>query len=396
VERLPLHDGVQARRAGEEGQEVTTPAPTQQGELPLGSTLFQPVKQVVLALLVGGRQPSAWELLSEVETKTGLKGRWELPAVLEHLAEDKSLTLALRSYCGSVRASEDLAEALRGAGAPEMEIKSTIDSLLQQSRAYRGSAEFQDMVSFMGSFRDYAPFNNMLVRLQNPTCSFYATEPDWVKRFERKLKEDARPMLILAPMHPVMLVYDLDQTEGKPLPKEITEFAKFEGAWKSEWLARVVENARVHDRVRVGFKKLSSTNAGFATIAAGDGGWKMRIAIHDELDEASRFGVLCHELAHIHLGHLGSDKDHWWPSRSELNHRTIEIEAEATAFIVGLRFGLKGASARYVSRYLGDKPMTPSVSLDLVAKVAGRLERMTKEIMKPRREKKAGGLKASE
>jgi hypothetical protein len=106
--------------------------------------------------------------------------------------------------------------------------------------------------------------------------------------------------------------------------------------------------------------------------------------------------VLCHELAHIHLGHLGSDKDHWWPSRSELNHRTIEIEAEATAFIVGLRFGLKGASARYVSRYLGDKPMPPSVSLDLVAKVAGRLERMTKEIMKPRREKKAGGLKASE
>ena len=49
----------------------------------------------------------------------------------------------------------------------------------------------------------------MLVRLQNPTCGFYATEPDWVKRFERKLKEDARPMLILAPMHPVMLVYDL-------------------------------------------------------------------------------------------------------------------------------------------------------------------------------------------
>src|SRR5439155_10576285 len=158
---------------------------------------------------------------------------------------------------------------------------STIDSLLQQSKAYRGSAEFQDMVSFMGSFRDYAPFNNMLVRLQNPTCSFYATEPDWNKRFDRRLKEDARPMLILAPMHPVMLVYDLDQTEGKPPPKEITEFAKFEGAWNSEWLARMVENAIVHDKIRVNFKTLSSTNADFATIAAWEGGSKMRIAIHD-------------------------------------------------------------------------------------------------------------------
>jgi len=40
----------------------------------------------------------------------------------------------------------------------------------------------------------------MLVRLQNPTCGFYATERDWDDRFGRNLKEDARPMLILAPM----------------------------------------------------------------------------------------------------------------------------------------------------------------------------------------------------
>lgn len=359
-----------------------------------GSNLFEPVKQVVLASLASGRQPSAWELLADVEGKCGLKARWELITVLEHLAEERTLTQSQRAYCSSVRASEDLTEALRGAGAPEKEIQSTIDSLLQLSRNYRGSKEFQEMVSFMGSFRDYAPFNNMLVRLQNPTCSFYATQADWARRFERRLKEDARPMLILAPMHPVMLVYDLDQTEGKPLPAEITEFAKFEGAWKPDWLARLVENARVHDRIRVDFKTLSSTNAGFATVAAGEGGWKMRIAIHDQLDEPSRFGVLCHELAHIQLGHLGSDEDHWWPSRSELNHRTIEIEAEATAFIVALRFGLKGASARYVSRHLGDKPMPPSVSLDLVAKVAARIEKMTTEVMKPRAERKPKSPKA--
>jgi hypothetical protein len=85
------------------------------------------------------------------------------------------------------------------------------------------------MVGFMGSFRDYAPFNNMLVRIQNPSCSFYATETDWSRRFERHIKEDARPMLILAPMHPVMLVYDLDQTHGKDLPAELSRFARFEG-----------------------------------------------------------------------------------------------------------------------------------------------------------------------
>lgn len=361
---------------------------TIQGELHPG--LAGPVKDVVLELLRTRHQPSAWELLKEIETRVGLEGRWELLAVLEELEQDKHVTDAWREYCRSTRKSEDLAAALRGTEAPKKQITSTIDSLLRQSTAYRGSKEFQDMVSFMGGFRDYAPFNNMLVRLQNPTCSFYATEPDWRKRFERTLKEDARPMLILAPMHPVMLVYDLDQTEGPPLPKELNEFAKFEGEWKADWLARMVTNASVHDKIRVDFKPLSSTNAGFATIVEGAGSSKMRIAVHDALDEPSRFGTLCHELAHIHLGHLGSDKDRWWPSRTELNHRTMEIEAEATAFIVTSRFGLQGASAHYVSMHLGYDSMPPSVSLDLVAKVAGRLGKMARETLAARRERRQG------
>lgn len=355
---------------------------------------FDPVgaaKEVVRGLLAGGRQPSAWELLREVEAKAGLKARWGVMGALEQLGDDKALTGMWRDYCRSLRESDDLAAALRGADAPEKEIVSTIDSLLRQSAAYRGTKEFQEMVDFMGRFREYAPFNNMLVRLQNPTCSFYAKEKDWWERFQRRLKEDARPLLILAPMHPVMLVYDLDQTEGAPLPKEVTEFAKFDGEWNPASLPRMVENAKVRDRVRVDFKPLSSTNAGFATIAPGEGGWKMRIAIHDGLDERSRFGVLCHELAHIYLGHLGGDQDHWWPSRANLGHHTIEIEAEAAAFIVASRFGLQGSSARYVSRHLAGKPMPPSVSLDQVAKVAARLEKMGNETLVARRERRASG-----
>jgi hypothetical protein len=30
------------------------------------------------------------------------------------------------------------------------------------------------------------------------------------------------------------------------------------------------------------------------------------------LGEPSKYGTLCHELAHIYLGHLGADRDHWW------------------------------------------------------------------------------------
>ncbi len=332
-------------------------------------------------------------MLRVVEAELGWKARWALRAAVHRLSEDPSLTRALQNYLKSLLQSRDLEAALKGEGAPKKEILSSIDTLLRQSQAYRGSKGFREMVSFMASFRDYAPYNNMLVRIQNPTCGFYATESDWQKRFERRLKEDARPMLILAPMHPVMLVYDLDQTEGAQVPEELSKFARFEGgAWDSTWLHRTVENAAVHDRIRVDFKSLSSTNAGFATLARGTGKWKLRIAIHAELDEPSRYGVLCHELAHIYLGHLGSDPDHWWPSRSELDNWTVEIEAEATAFVVTTHRGLTGSSATYVSRYLkGDGPLPDSVSLDLVAKTAGRIEEMSRRGFPPRKEPRPAG-----
>jgi hypothetical protein len=191
-------------------------------------------------------------------------------------------------------------------------------------------------------------------------------------------------MLILAPMHPVMLVYELDQTEGDELPQEIREFAHFEGEWDSRFLERLVKNAEGH-RILVQFKTLSSTNGGFATLARETGDWKMRVAVHDQLDEPSRCGVLCHELAHILLGHLGSDWDHWWPARTNLSHAAVEVEAEAVAWIVTTRFGLTGASVAYVSRHLKEGQTPTGVSPDMIAKTAGHIERMSKESMSPRR-----------
>ncbi len=366
---------------------------TTQGKLDFGDPeLEKQVDELVRGRLRALEQPSAWDILACIEQTAGWQARWSLETVLTRMSTDALLTHSDREYLRSLLFSGDLELALRGTDAPRRDVETGIDSLLRQGSAYRGSKEFQEMVGFIGSFRDYAPYNNMLVRVQNPSCSFYATESDWVRRFDRRLKEDARPMLILAPMHPVMLVYDLDQTDGKDLPAELSRFARFEGdAWNPRWLDRTIENAKVRDRIRIDFKTLSSTNAGFATLARSDADSKMRIAIHDKLDARSRYGVICHELAHIYLGHLGTDKDYWWPSRTGLNKRTVEIEAEAVAFVVTTRAGLTGSSAVYVSRYLPEGKIPPSVSLDLIAKVAGRIEEMGRRTLEPRRPRQGDG-----
>jgi hypothetical protein len=97
----------------------------------------------------------------------------------------------------------------------------------------------------------------------------------------------------------------------------------------------------------------------------------MRIAVHNALDDPSAYSVLCHELAHILLGHLGSDEDGWWPSRINLSHATVEIEAEAVSYIVCQRIGLSSSSAAYLSTFLSaDGAVPATVSLELIGKVA--------------------------
>jgi len=366
---------------------------------PEAAAIAERIKAALWDAIRRQEQPSPWDLVDLVDRLIGPKGRWYLRAALEQIVGESqlslfpppapSLTRMRRDYIRSILATDDLEAALNGEAAPRHAVVSTIDALVQSATRYRSSAGFIEMLDFMANFRDYAPFNNMLVRVQNPACSFFATARDWERRFSRTVKEDAHPMLILAPKHPVMLVYALDDTDGQSLPSELQRFARFQGPWDAAWLKRAVENA-ARDAIRVDFKNLSTTNAGFAEVRFGeDAKCRVRIVVHSELDEPSRYGVLCHELAHIYLGHLGANEDGWWPGRASLTRAAIEFEAEAVAYVVTGRLGLAGSSSEYVSRYAQGGSVPTGVSLDLIAKVAGRLEQMAKESLPARPKKKS-------
>lgn len=346
------------------------------------------VRKVILDALGAPQQPSPYELVAAIHQQVGAGAHCELKPALVALSEDPTQRHAVRAYLRAMLDDADLMRALFGEEGPGRAVESSFDQLIRRSKQYRSAASFREMIDFMARFREYAPYNNMLVHLQNPACSFFATDTDWRKRFGRTVKEDARPMLILAPMRPLICVYAIDDTDGPPLPAELEAFSRFEGPASDEVLARLVENAARHDRIRVNFKPLSTTLSGFATFHHGPGAWKMRIAIHEGLDTPSRIGVLCHELAHIFLGHLGADADRWWPARSNLDHHSVEIEAEATAHLVTSRLGLTGSSHAYVSRHLTSGDTPAGVSLDAIAKVAGRIEQMATRHLAERKPKK--------
>lgn len=338
-------------------------------------------------LIRSGMQPSARELISQLQNKHGWRVRYLFRDIIREVEYKEKLSRALVEYIRTVLSDDEINMVFRAGTKPTSQEQSTIDELFRDSLIYRSSKAYQEALQFSATFRDYSPYNNMLVRVQDATCSYYATARDWRNRFKRKLKEDARPMLILAPMHPVMLVFSLDETTGDDLPEHLLNFSKAEGEFKAEWLERTIQNAE-RLGIEVQRKKLSSTNAGFATTRLeAKAKYKMRIVIHKELSDIQTFVVLCHEIGHILLGHLGTDHDHWWPCRMELSHSVVETEAESVSYMVAHRLGLKTSADNYLAAHLSNG-VPERISLDLIVKVASRIEDMTGRMLPPKKRKR--------
>ncbi len=223
----------------------------------------------------------------------------------------------------------------------------------------------------------------MLVYTQNPLTTYFATAAHWRKAFGRTIKQEARAMLILAPRKPVLMVYDIADTDGPPLPEKLRVFGQTSGPFNPALLDRTVTNCE-RDRIQVQRVPMGELRGGFATSRSLEPPWKMRVGLRAELDDAAAYAALCHELAHIYLGHIGADHDGWWPFRMNLSETVAELEAESTAHIVCQRAGLRTRAAEYLSSFVEDNDDLDAISLDLISRVAGRIEDMGRRLLQPR------------
>jgi hypothetical protein len=329
------------------------------------------------------RQGSPAELLRALEEEAGWPGRLMLPAILEELRARRDLPDAERKFLVYTLNAGAVAQALAEGGDPAQTHQSSLDDLFARSRRFRRSKKFAAAVEFVARFRDYSPFNNMLVYAQNPQVTHFATAGHWRKAFGRSIKEEARGMLILAPRTPVLMVYDVADTDGPPLPEPMRVFARISGRFNPALLDHTIKNCE-RDQIQVRRLPMGESRGGFATNRAREPGWKMRVGLRADLEEAGAYAVLCHELAHIYLGHVGADRDGWWPFRMNLSEAVAEIEAESVAHIVCQRAGLHTRSAEYLSSFVEDSEDLDAISLDLISRVAGRLEDMGRRLLPPR------------
>ncbi len=146
-----------------------------------------------------------------------------------------------------------------------------LDELFCFARQYRTSESFDGLLKFVAGFF-YAPFNAMLVRAQMPGARYVAPAHRWSRQFGRTIKVDARPLVILQPMGPVMFVFDVSDTEaGKdspPLPPEVTSPFEVRGGHVGKELDWTVKNAK-RDGIRIQPRKEGSQSGG--SIRPADG-----------------------------------------------------------------------------------------------------------------------------
>lgn len=262
---------------------------------------------------------------------------------------------------------------------PETEsARSLLDQLLIDSRLYTQSKDYKDLLDFVVRLRNFAPFNAMLLQVQKPGLQYAASRRDWLERFRRTPKEDARPLLILWPFGPVALVYDLTDTEGEPLPEHVYAFPA-KGNMTPEKIHGFV--ARLHAaRLSTTFIDAGDRKAGRIerrTLASDP---KARpdysIKINKNHDPNVQFATLSHELAHLALGHLGPDRTLHIPGRQQLSHGQCEIEAESVAYLMCCRNGVASHSEAYLASYVEQHTTIDHLDLYQVMHAAGIVEKM--------------------
>jgi len=274
-----------------------------------------------------------------------------------------------------------------------------IDDLFVAARRYRTSKEFESLITFVRRFRKYAPFNAMLLHVQMPGASFVATASRWLSQYGRQVQVTGRPLVILQPQGPVMFVFDVNDTvptdEAVEIPSEVLHPFETRRGVVGGALPQTIANA-VRDGVKVHLSKEGSQSAG--SIRMAESGRFMEfvtrlrpervsvmvpvryeLVLNSSLSPEAQYATLVHELAHLYCGHLGSPGKKFWPSRRGLDHVIREFEAEAASHLVCQRLDIDSPSDQYMAGYLKSEERLPEISLELVMKVAGDIERMGRE-----------------
>ena len=277
----------------------------------------------------------------------------------------------------------------------ESKIKA-LDELFQEVGVFRKSAEYMALFDFIKRFPKIAPYNAMLIRLQRPGSQYVCSAREWRKFFDRTVKPGANPLVILQQFGPVRFVFELGDTDGRPLPDEIMSPFKAHGTLSKDALSNLMSNL---PRDGIAYSEVKQGTGGAGSIQTAQENSRQQLKRHSEtlhlaiyyhlvvnraLGDLEKFTTILHELAHLYCGHPGIPpvkKWNFWPSRLGLAQEAREFEAESVAWLVCERMGIQNPSVEYLSNYVCKNDEIPNISIEAVLKATNMVESMLRKCL---------------
>ena len=284
------------------------------------------------------------------------------------------------------------------------------------------SEKYIRYLSVMSRFHRYSVNNTMLIYMQKPDATLVAGYNKWKNQFERHVKKGEHGITIIAPtpfkkkieeqkldpdtkapmldaegkvimeereveipMFRPVKVFDVSQTDGKPLP---------------ELASSLSGNVQNYEAFMEALRRSAPVPLSVEPMAANMDGYfspdQQRIAIRAGMSEVQTVSTAVHEIAHSKLHNYAkvqkeaaraSDKEP--PKKKDRN--TEEVEAESISYAVCQYFGIQTGenSFGYIATWSQDKTLPElRASLETINKAAGELiadiDRHYKEICKER------------
>lgn len=270
-----------------------------------------------------------------------------------------------------------------------------LDELVDRVREAQGSELFQKWLDAQCEFHSYSLKNALLIRRQKPNATKVAGFHTWKNEFDRYVQEGESAIWIWRPIitercpkcenseryhnqigceyddtspdewHKGVVsfapasVFDISQTEGEELP-DLPTAATGDGTTLRTALLDASESLSVTVEIVPTDEWTHGTANGICNFETA----RPSIKVCERETDASVAGTLIHEYAHAMLHNDKTDGD----------RAQKEVEAEATAYIVGRHFGLDMDGSRfYLASWAGDEPDTIRERLDQINATAHRL-----------------------
>jgi hypothetical protein len=129
------------------------------------------------------------------------------------------------------------------------ERRTLLARLFTRAKRERGSTEFIQLVRFLSRFHGYSVYNRALIFSQCPQASLVAGRQQWRTRHGRTVTPGQPGIGVLVPFghgasFQLREVFDISQTDGRPLPERVANPFPASGPFQTRWLDRLLDWAR--------------------------------------------------------------------------------------------------------------------------------------------------------